>query len=122
MRDAVMKALETERARGVIGSPLEAHVTLTISDPALRSMCEERRETLAEAFVVSLIDVRAGNAGAGATGLPGLDAIHVERAPGSKCQRCWKFLTSVGSDSAHPSLCDRCARVVAQQPGQVKQP
>jgi isoleucyl-tRNA synthetase len=122
MREAVMKALETERARGVIGSPLEAQVTLTVSDAALRSLWEAHRESLAEAFVVSGIEVRAGTAGAGSTGLPGLEEIEVRRAPGSKCQRCWKFLTSVGSDAAHPSICDRCARVVSQQPGYVKQP
>jgi isoleucyl-tRNA synthetase len=122
IRDAVMKALETERARGVIGSPLEARVTLTISDAALRARCEAHRAVLAEAFVVSELDVRAGGAGAGLAGLPGVDAIEVARAPGGKCQRCWKHLTSVGGDPAHPSLCDRCARVVAQQPGYVKQP
>ena len=112
VRDVVMKALEAQRARGVIGSPLEAKVTLRISDRALRQACETHRETLAEAFVVSAGDVQADGTGT-AGEVQGLAAVQVERAPGNKCQRCWKYLTSVGSQAAHPQLCERCARVVA---------
>ena len=31
-----------------------------------------------------------------------------------KCERCWKVLPTVGADSKHPTLCPRCARVVAK--------
>ncbi len=112
MRDVVMKALEAQRASGLIGSPLEAKVTLDISDRALQQACEASREALAEAFVVSAVEVVAGEVGA-AAGVPGLSGVRVERAPGSKCQRCWRYLTSVGSQAAHPQLCERCAHVVA---------
>jgi isoleucyl-tRNA synthetase len=125
MRDVVMKALEEQRGRGVIGSPLEAQVTLVVQDPALRALCESHREALAEAFVVSAVAVRAEGAGqAAASGeVPGVGrmAVAVEHAPGGKCQRCWKHLTSVGTDAAHPALCGRCARVVMQQPGYANQ-
>ncbi len=26
-----------------------------------------------------------------------------------KCERCWHYVGSVGSDAEHPSLCGRCA-------------
>src|SRR3989338_4315090 len=48
MRDAVMKALEEQRSRGIIGSPLEARVTLRVNDRTLQGLCESSRETLAE--------------------------------------------------------------------------
>ncbi|OGX40332.1 MAG: isoleucine--tRNA ligase [Omnitrophica WOR_2 bacterium RIFCSPHIGHO2_02_FULL_68_15] len=113
IRDVVMKALEEQRGRGIIGSGLEARVTLVMSDPALRSLCEAHREALAEAFVVSSLEVRSGEAAsAEAASVPGLVEVHVERAPGGKCQRCWKHLESVGSHPAHPTLCARCARAV----------
>jgi isoleucyl-tRNA synthetase len=130
LREVVMKALETERARQVIGSPLEARVTLVIGDRTLREHCETHRDTLAEAFVVSEVVVTADGAQAGGAGspraygqdrrpigpeagIPGLAAVRVERAPGAKCARCWKHLPSVGSSKEHPQLCDRCVRVVA---------
>ena len=114
LRAVVMKALEAERAKGIIGSPLEARVTLHVSDARLQRLCEGHREMLAEAFVVSSVVVNANGAAhsAGDLSVPGLSGIQVERAPGAKCQRCWKHLTDVGSNTAHPTLCARCAQVV----------
>ena len=114
MREVVMKALEQERMKRLIGSPLEAQVTLVVSDQRIRQLCETHRETLAEAFVVSRIEVEANGTPlpAGESGVPGLAGVKVERAPGNKCARCWKHLASVGSHPAHPQLCERCARVV----------
>jgi isoleucyl-tRNA synthetase len=92
---------------------LEAEVTLLVHDPQLRAACEAHQQALAEAFVVS--SVRVGGNGAGAPegpAAPGLAGVAVARAPGRKCGRCWKHLTSVGEHAAHPSLCARCARVV----------
>ena len=118
IRDAVMKALEEQRSRGVIGSPLEAQVTLFVSDRALQQLCEAHRDTLAEAFVVSGVDVQSDGISPGAAAqVPGLVGVNVERARGRKCERCWKHLTSVGKESAHPQLCERCAHVVMSQPG-----
>ena len=122
MRELVMKALEAQRGRGVIGSPLEARVTLAVRDPALQRWCEAHRETLAEAFVVSGVDVRcdpstrpAEKRGSLGVGEESPVRVTVERAPGKKCQRCWKHLASVGSQAAHPELCERCARVVMER-------
>ena len=116
LRSAVMKALETQRTRQVIGSPLEAQVTLIVSEPELRQLCEAHQDALAEAFVVSRVDVAQDGAARGErmTGLPeGVVAVDVKRAPGAKCERCWKYLEDVGSDSRYPQLCGRCARVVS---------
>jgi len=113
MRDVVMRALEAQRSRGVIGSPLDAQVRLSVATPALAQLCETHRQTLAEAFVVSDVTVQVDGPGsASASEVPGLSAVSVERAPGQKCQRCWKYLTSVGSSAAHPQLCARCTQVV----------
>ncbi len=130
VREAAMKSLEEARARGVIGSPLEAHVTLLVSRPEFRSVCEASRDALAEALVVSGVSIEAEEAGcatpnARLAAIPGaakavaagLTDLRVERAPGAKCARCWKYLSSVGSESAHPRLCGRCARVVMEQRG-----
>jgi len=111
MRELVMKALEETRGRGIIGSPLEAQVTLAVGEPELQQWCEAHHETLAEAFVVSGVDVRRDGTPPGG----GPVRVTVERAPGKKCQRCWKHLVSVGTDAAHPELCERCARIVMEQ-------
>ncbi|MBI4003852.1 MAG: class I tRNA ligase family protein, partial [Candidatus Omnitrophica bacterium] len=114
IRDVVMKALEEERIKRIIGSPLEAQVTLVVDDPGLRQLCETHRETLAEAFVVSRVNVQTnGTTAASGRAVPGLVDVKVERAPGGKCERCWKHLTSVGAQPEHPQLCERCVSVVS---------
>ena len=109
-----MKALEEKRSQGVIGSPLEARITILFQDNELARYCEAHIETLCEVFVVSQVKVQQEKAGQAShnTGIPGLVDVKVERAPGNKCDRCWKHLQSVGSLSEHPSLCARCAGVV----------
>ena len=43
-------------------------------------------------------------------------SVLISEAKGEKCERCWKHHTGVGSDIAHPTLCPRCAAVVAKLP------
>ncbi|HEX9779791.1 MAG TPA: isoleucine--tRNA ligase [bacterium] len=117
VRGAVMKALEAERLKRVIGSPLEARVTLSARDPELLRDLHAHRDTLAEAFVVSEVAVAAaGPQDADETGVPGLAGIRISRAPGAKCGRCWKHLDSVGAHADHPQLCARCVQAVAGMP------
>ena len=51
---------------------------------------------------------------------PGADpaaiGVVAERSDYAKCERCWNLRPSVGRDAEHPTLCDRCARVVAALP------
>jgi isoleucyl-tRNA synthetase len=39
--------------------------------------------------------------------------VKVEKAEGLKCERCWKFSTTVGSNPAHPTLCSGCCEAIA---------
>jgi isoleucyl-tRNA synthetase len=114
VRDVVMKALEEQRMQKRIGSPLEAQVTLVTGDGRLGTLLGEHRQSLTEAFVVS--DVRIvqaqGEAPGPAAAVPGLARVEVERAPGAKCQRCWKYLPSVGAHQEHPQLCQRCVTIL----------
>ena len=103
VRDSVNGALEAARAAKTIGKGLEAAVALTV--PAEDAfLAEMDKDTLADLLIVSQVTVTVG------------DALAVEVAPaqGAKCERCWKVLTTVGQDQAHPTLCPRCAKAVAR--------
>ena len=39
-------------------------------------------------------------------------AITIERADGTKCERCWKYTTDVGTDAAFPTVCANCAAAI----------
>ncbi|MCF2515709.1 isoleucine--tRNA ligase [Sphingomonas sp. G124] len=86
LRVEVTEAIEPLRREKIIGSSLEAEVTVpSDADPAL----------LAELFIVS--SVSRG------------DAITVTKTGKHKCGRCWRLLPEVREDG---DLCARCEEVV----------
>ena len=116
LRNDVNGVLETARAAKRIGKPLEAAVTLRVSDAAGKAAVDELADMgLAEMFIVSQCLVAADEpdeaaAAADSTAVPGL-RVAVMEAPGVKCPRCWKHSVDADSDTG---LCPRCAAVVAK--------
>jgi isoleucyl-tRNA synthetase len=122
VRREVSKRLEAARAaRSVqgaasIGSGLEASVWITAAPEDLPGLLQRKLELLPALFIVS--DVRLGTPPAAtmmppseSAEIPGL-IIAVDRAPGRKCERCWRYTQDVGQSPAHPGLCERCRSVI----------
>ena len=110
LRQDVNGVLEKARADKRIGKALEAHVTLSTEDEALKASCDGLN--LAEICIVSTCDWAAAEEGAEVgTGVnfPNL-TIGVSEAKGEKCPRCW--MHSVNADEN--GLCPRCAAVIAK--------
>ena len=38
--------------------------------------------------------------------------VHVKRAEGTKCERCWKYTNDVGREPELPGVCAPCAETV----------
>ena len=95
IRGVVTAALEGARRDGLIGASLQAapRLTLPMEDISLLD-----RPGWAEICITSDIDLGAGN-----------PAVSIGLAPGQKCDRCWRVLPEVSSDTA---LCLRCTGVV----------
>ena len=105
VRTAVNGALEQARADKTIGKSLEAEVDLTVpAEDAFLGQMEEG--ALADLLIVSQVRVETGDS----------LSVTVRPAAGTKCQRCWKMLTSVGTVAGHEDLCPRCAAVVKSLP------
>ena len=106
VRDDVKKVLEQARADKIIGSSLEAAVTLHCSDEMYDFLNAIPMDELADLMIVSHVDLVKGEGGVkGLTEGLGMSVAH---AAGNKCLRCWKFDTAVGEDG----LCPRCAKVL----------
>ena len=119
LRDGVNAALETARAAKKIGKALEANIVLVRggdADNLAETLKRFTLEELADLFIVSGVRVSDDAAlyGSGAeTPVDGVRVV-VEPADGAKCERCWKQLPTVGSVAAYPTLCPRCAAVIAR--------
>jgi isoleucyl-tRNA synthetase len=115
VRDDVLKALEVARASGLIGDPLEACVRMSLGADA-DAIARPRREALREVLVVSRLELEAPGAAAPPGALPSERAsgawVHVSRAPGRKCPRCWIYREDGGRLPQHPDTCGRCAGVL----------
>ncbi len=102
-RAGVNAALEQARSEKKIGKSLEAKAVLTVPDPKQAFMGFDL-DDLATLFIVSQVSLEAGE-----------NAVSILPAEGEKCERCWKHDPGVGSNTRHPTLCPRCARVMEEQ-------
>jgi isoleucyl-tRNA synthetase len=108
VRETVNAALEEKRKDKTIGNSLGAVITLTASGP-IASLLERHRAYLPMLFIVS--DVRLN---AGAADGPDRVAVEVAKAPGTKCQRCWRYVPRVRTEPDWAGICDRCVEALAE--------
>ncbi len=102
-RDIVKKALEVEIKNKTMRTSLEAKVTLSCGGEQYEFLKSAEAE-LAAAFIVSSVEIKDD----------GKDELTVEVSPaeGEKCERCWIYSPTVGTNAKHPTLCTRCAGVI----------
>lgn len=111
----VLKALEIKRAAKIIGSSLEAEISIHIKNEKTAEWLKEMGDEIKYFFQVA--DVRLVDKSGDLEELAN-SAIKVEKTKGEKCVRCWNFTTEKGADSSHPELCPRCAKIVKNIAGQ----
>ena len=114
VREAVTKALEEARQRGLIGHSLDARVRLQFeANAGLAALLGSRLPDLTTLLIVSQVEIADDlTAQQESTMVPGL-RVAIERAVGEKCARCWNYRTSVGSVADHPTICAPCADALA---------
>ena len=108
--DDVKKALELKRTAKEIRKSLEASVTLTCTGSLFEQLTQLAPQ-LADLFIVSQVKVEEGTTGELQGDTEGL-FVTITPASGEKCERCWKYDPTVGSNADYPTLCARCAGVV----------
>jgi isoleucyl-tRNA synthetase len=113
VRETALKALEEARNQKLIGSNLQAQITLTAVDPVF-SVLERFKSELRYIFIVSSVEIKQG-AGNGDTPV----VVQVSKAAGLKCERCWNFSTRVGEDKNYPTVCERCSAVLKEIDGEI---
>jgi isoleucyl-tRNA synthetase len=109
IRETVLKRLEEKRQSGEIGSSLEAKVVLGPADEASLRLLRENKDDLRYIFIVSQVEIRDDKT---TQDRQAPVSVEIEKAAGSKCQRCWNYSEFVGKDGSHPTLCERCVKAV----------
>ena len=105
LRDKVLRELEGLRQNGDIASNQEAVVHITSDDDELISVVNDFGiEAFAALCITSEIKLEKGAE----------PKINTQKSTYQKCQRCWNYWPSVGTDSKYEDLCQRCAEVVRE--------
>ena len=102
LREQILAALEGLRKNKQIGSAQEARVRITTNRP---EHWMPVRQLLATLCIVSEVEIVSDAAAA-------TEQVVAERSPYAKCERCWNYRPTVGESVEHPTLCDRCVRVI----------
>jgi len=136
VREDVNKALEIARNDKAIGASLDARAVIYVDDDdhdterILRGLMgipvdsESEVDDLKYVLMLSQVEVVKGGGqdigeGSGGyflskdAGVSGC-AVRVDKAEGKKCERCWFFDETVGSDKEN-NLCKRCNEVIAKK-------
>src|SRR5690606_10818982 len=108
LRDDVLKALEEARNEKVIGKSLNAKVTLYVKDD-VKQLLYSISENIGQIFIVSDLEILPFEDAPESALQLDHAAIVVTKAEGETCERCWVVSKEVGTDSEHPTLCQRCA-------------
>lgn len=117
LRDGVMKLLEIERARNLIGSSLEAAIIFYAADKKEFDFIKENAEILPSILKVSHVKL-AEKEEADMMDVPGLILkAKIKRSPGEKCRRCWNYSETVGKSKNFSDLCERCSAIIKSLPG-----
>ena len=112
VRRVVTGALEIERAQKRIGSSLEAHPIVLVTDEDLFEAVVD--VDLAEVCITSALTLRNVGTSDGAFSLADVPGVAVipNLAEGTKCARSWKILTTIGADPEYPDVSPRDAKAL----------
>ncbi|MCK5312529.1 MAG: class I tRNA ligase family protein, partial [Desulfobacteraceae bacterium] len=109
IRAEVTKALEEARVAKLIGHPLDASIAIKLPDQEYKDIFSSLNEDLRDLFIVSNVTISED---LDDTAYQGQEIenlkILVQRAIGEKCERCWRYDTTIGENNDHPTICSRC--------------
>jgi isoleucyl-tRNA synthetase len=114
VRSVVTGALEIERAQKRIGSSLEAHPIVHVSNPDLFAALVD--VDLAEVCITSAATLVSDEGPADAFRLQEVQGVAVvpNLAEGTKCARSWKILSTIGADPEYPDVSPRDAKALRE--------
>jgi isoleucyl-tRNA synthetase len=121
IRNQVNKEIEYQRSQALLGSALEANVTLYVEQD-LKALLDQVGDELRFIFITSSATVETCDsrpADAKDAEIPGV-FLKVVATKAQKCERCWHRTDDVGAELAYPGICLRCVSNISTEQGEVR--
>jgi isoleucyl-tRNA synthetase len=109
IRKSVTTAIEIARKNRILGSSLQANITVFDPENIIPITCEIFWEEVAITSGFKILNVPIPENAFVSDDLKNIGVV-VTLAEGEKCERCWKISTSLVNQ-----ICERCQRVLAQK-------
>ena len=103
LRDDVNVHLEGMRKEKVIAANLSAHASVAARGEALK-LLQHYQDFLPTLLGVSQVTLREGDE----------SVRSIEKASGTKCDRCWRYVAEVSQEPDRTGLCSRCVEALAE--------
>ena len=113
LRGKIMQAVESAQKAKAIGGTLEARVALRVGKSDDIQVTRKYRAELEEIFVISDLTLEEPDSFSAAPEDTQDVWVEVSKTTNARCERCWRHRDDVGSHLAYPTLCGRCANVLA---------
>ncbi len=112
IRSEIYKTLEAVRQKEGINGSSQASITLYASSSDVHALLDRYIDDLETIFAVSKVrlmppDTIVPDEVWKSNRLEGL-AIEIRRTTGEKCERCWIYSDTVGTNDQYPTLCYQC--------------
>jgi isoleucyl-tRNA synthetase len=105
LRDEALRVLEGLRKEKKIASNQEACVTFNCDEEDAGVLTAFGLENFAALCIVSEVRLQKTS---------GATIVAAQKSSYAKCQRCWNYWPSVGTNGEHPDLCNRCIEVACR--------
>ena len=110
VRDQVNLQLEEKRKDKTIAANLSARVAIEAAGDSAQ-LLSDYRDFLPTLFGVSEVELKTQDSRPKTDGGP---RVVVERATGTKCDRCWRYVPAVSAEPDRTGLCPRCVEALAE--------
>jgi isoleucyl-tRNA synthetase len=107
VRDQVNLQLEEKRKDKTIAANLSARVVIG-ADGETAKLLNDYRDFLPTLFGVSDVQLKTQDP------RPKTLSVAVDRATGTKCERCWRYVPAVSAEPDRTGLCPRCVEALAE--------
>ena len=100
VRSEGLKVIEALRTEGKVGASLQAELSLALTADKFAAMTSLGEDLRFVTMTSAATLVQVANAED--------ERIVATPSAAQKCERCWHYVESVGSQTEHPTLCGRC--------------
>ena len=108
LRDAALKKIEDKRKEKIINHPYEAVVNISYASAKLdRILKKLSKEEVEQMIIVSGVSYSPAGKLEDKEWDFGLE-ITAGKSDAVKCERCWRYTDTTGSNPEYPGLCSRC--------------